>query len=131
MTSITKVLITWNIKENLLEDLKSQFPNVRFDVKLNEQEIDDNVRGNVFKEQELIDALKKRQVAGAGLDVFVTEPLPEDSPFYGLEQVLLSPHISGATPYSASRTVRIFAENLKRFQSQLPLLNLVNKKAGY
>jgi phosphoglycerate dehydrogenase-like enzyme len=88
-------------------------------------------RGNVFKEPELIDALKKRQVAGAGLDVFVTEPLPADSPFYGLEQVLLSPHISGATPHSANRTVGIFAENLKRFLNKSRLLNVVNKKAGY
>jgi phosphoglycerate dehydrogenase-like enzyme len=88
-------------------------------------------RGNVFKEPELIDALKMRQVAGAGLDVFITEPLPSDSPFYGLESVLLSPHISGATPHSASRTMGIFADNLKRFLNRSPLLNVVNKKAGY
>lgn len=88
-------------------------------------------RGDIFVEDDLIDALRNEQFAGAGLDVFCKEPLPDGSPFYALDNVMVTPHLSGATPAAAQRQHAIFAENLRRFLSGEPLMNLVDKRAGY
>jgi D-2-hydroxyacid dehydrogenase (NADP+) len=88
-------------------------------------------RGNVIIEADLIAYLQANKNAGAGLDVFATEPLPSESPFYSMENVILTPHIAGATPAAAVRQITIFTENLERFLSNRPLKNLVDKKTGY
>jgi phosphoglycerate dehydrogenase-like enzyme len=79
----------------------------------------------------LIKALQEGWIAGAGLDVFEEEPLPSDSPLYGLENVILSPHVSGFTLRYDERASDLFAENLRRYLTGEPLLNLVDKARGY
>ena len=88
-------------------------------------------RGKVIDEAILIRALTENWIAGAGLDVFEKEPLPEDSPLWDLKNVIITPHFAGATPYYVDRLVDIFTENLKRYQAGEPLMNVVDKKLGY
>lgn len=88
-------------------------------------------RGSIINESDLVKALKKGWIAGAGLDVFETEPLPADSPLWQLENVIISPHISGFTPHYDERATDLFSENLKRYLSGRPLLNIVNRENQY
>lgn len=88
-------------------------------------------RGEVVDEEALIRALREGNIAGAGLDVFRQEPLPPDSPLYDLPNVILTPHISGATAAYNDRATDLFAENLRRYLAGESLLNLVDKTAGY
>jgi phosphoglycerate dehydrogenase-like enzyme len=88
-------------------------------------------RGRVVDEDALATALRSGRPAGAALDVFGEEPLPESSPLWRMPQVLLTPHLAGATPHYWSRAVGLFRENLRRFLGGEPLLNVVDKHAGY
>lgn len=88
-------------------------------------------RGRLVDEKALVKALKKGWIAGAGLDVFETEPLPESSPLWEMENVILTPHVSGFTPNYDFRATDLFAENLRRYIGGDPLLNLVNRAEGY
>jgi phosphoglycerate dehydrogenase-like enzyme len=88
-------------------------------------------RGPVIVERDLIAALTAKRIRGAALDVFDEEPLPEGHPFYGLENVLLSPHSADHTVGWADLAMHVFIENFERFRSGQPLQNIVDKKAGY
>jgi phosphoglycerate dehydrogenase-like enzyme len=88
-------------------------------------------RGGVVDEVALLAALREGRLAGAALDVFEEEPLPPDSPFWGLENVIVSPHVAGFTPHYHERVMGIFAENLRRFLAGEPLLNRVDRQHGY
>lgn len=88
-------------------------------------------RGGIVKEDELVAALRTGAIAGAGLDVFEEEPLPPDSPLWGMNGVMITSHYSGATPFYTERALGIFLENLARFTSGRELLNVVDKRAGY
>lgn len=88
-------------------------------------------RGAVVDEQVLIRALKEGWIAGAGLDVTEEEPLPADSPLYAMPNVILTPHISGASVYYDQRLAELFAGNLRRYHSGEPLLNLYDAARGY
>jgi len=88
-------------------------------------------RGAVVDEGALIRALEEKWIAGAGLDVFIQEPLPPDSRFYDLPNVIFSPHISGEMPDYESRATEIFCENLKRYVAGEPFLHEVDKAKGY
>lgn len=88
-------------------------------------------RGAIIQEEALIRALREGWIAGAGLDVFEEEPLPEDSPLWDMENVIITPHYAGITPYYADRVVEIFTENLRRYQAGQPLINEVDKRLGY
>lgn len=88
-------------------------------------------RGSVIQEIFLIKALQEKWIAGAGLDVFETEPLPDSSPLWDMKNVIITPHYSGATPYYLDRLLDIFLENLKRYQAGEPMINIVDKKLGY
>src|SRR6185369_12949641 len=74
-------------------------------------------RGAVIDEPALVDALRAGRLAGAGLDVFEEEPLPESSPLWELDNVILTPHVAGVTPLYYERTAALFAENVDRFLS--------------
>ncbi len=88
-------------------------------------------RGAIVDEPALYEALSQKKIAGAGLDVFATEPLPEDSPLFELDNVFLSPHIAGNfrgyTPLAATD----FGVNLQRYLSGNELKNVVDKSLGY
>ncbi len=88
-------------------------------------------RGSVVKEDDLIRALQRGWIAGAGLDVFEVEPLPEDSALWGMDNVIISPHISGFTHAYDDRAVDLFIANLERYLAGEPLLNVVNRDTGY
>jgi phosphoglycerate dehydrogenase-like enzyme len=88
-------------------------------------------RGNILDHQALIRALENGQIAGAALDVFPEEPLPKDSPLWKLPGVILTPHLSGITPFYDRRAVALFVENLNRYLSDLPLYNQVDLQRGY
>jgi phosphoglycerate dehydrogenase-like enzyme len=88
-------------------------------------------RGGVVNHADLIAALKERRLAGAALDVFPEEPLPPDSPLWKMPNVIVTPHISGNTPFYDQRAVELFAANLRRYLSGEPLLNQVNLELGY
>jgi phosphoglycerate dehydrogenase-like enzyme len=88
-------------------------------------------RGSIVDEAALAQALEQGWIGGAGLDVFEQEPLPADSPLWALESLLISPHVAGFTPHYDERATALFAENLDRYLSGEPLLNLVDKARGY
>ncbi|HJS28021.1 MAG TPA: D-2-hydroxyacid dehydrogenase [Anaerolineales bacterium] len=88
-------------------------------------------RGNILDHQALIRALESGQIAGAALDVFPEEPLPKESPLWGLPNVILTPHLSGITPYYDQRGVALFIENLNRYLADQPLLNQIDLQRGY
>ena len=88
-------------------------------------------RGDVVDEEALIRALDERWIAGAGLDVFATEPLPLDSRLWELPNVILSPHIAGGMEDYAARATERFVENLGRYLDGRKLRNVVDKKRGY
>ena len=88
-------------------------------------------RGGVVDEAALASALAGGRLGGAALDVFETEPLPEDSPLWGLDRVILTPHTAGFTPHYADRALALFLDNLSRYQRGEPLDNTVDLGEGY
>ncbi len=88
-------------------------------------------RGPIVQERVLIQALQERWIAGAALDVFEQEPLPAESPLYDLENVIITPHVSGASPHYMDRAVPVFCENLAAYLQGRPLRNMVDKRRGY
>jgi len=88
-------------------------------------------RGGTIQETALIQALKEGWIAGAGLDVFETEPLPQNSPLWELDNLIITPHYAGGTPHYDDRALAIFLDNLQRYQAGKPLRNVVDKKLGY
>jgi phosphoglycerate dehydrogenase-like enzyme len=88
-------------------------------------------RGSVIDEVALVTALRRGAIAGAGLDVFVQEPLPPESPLWSLPNVILTPHAAGVTPRYFERALELFAENLERYRAALPLRNHVDPSLGY
>jgi phosphoglycerate dehydrogenase-like enzyme len=88
-------------------------------------------RGELIDEGALVEALRDDRIRGAALDVFETEPLPTDSPFWTLPNVLVTPHVSGTTDRFWRRQTDLITANLRRYRAGEPLLNLVDKAAGY
>jgi phosphoglycerate dehydrogenase-like enzyme len=88
-------------------------------------------RGSVIDETALIRALQEERIAGAGLDVFEREPLPSDSPLWDMRNVVITPHFAGMTPHYSTRVIEIFCDNLRRYQRNEPLRNVVDKQLAY
>ncbi|EKN66136.1 NAD-binding D-isomer specific 2-hydroxyacid dehydrogenase protein [Neobacillus bataviensis LMG 21833] len=90
-------------------------------------------RGEIVVEKELVEALLEGTIAGAGLDVFEKEPLYTESPFWEMENVIITPHTSGSTEFYNKRVVEnIFIPNLKDYISgKTPSINLVDFSKGY
>jgi len=74
-------------------------------------------RGNVIDELALIDALRERRIAGAGLDVFATEPLPASSPLWTLDNVIVTPHIGGLSDVYAEQVIPVLLDNLRAYRA--------------
>ena len=72
-----------------------------------------------------IEVHARGHLAGAALDVFVTEPLPAEHPLWDLQNVIVTPHIAGATPLADDRAAAIFVDNLGRYLRGEPLRNEV------
>ncbi len=88
-------------------------------------------RGDVLDEDALVEALDAGRIAGAGLDVFKTEPLPADHPFWRMTNVIVSPHMSVDVPETRQWLVDIFLQNVDRFRRGEPLQNVVDKRLGF
>ena len=88
-------------------------------------------RGTLLDEPALISALDRNVIAGAALDVTVKEPLPPESPLWKMNNVVITPHVSGATENTWDREEELMAENLKRWFEGRELLNRVDLTRGY
>ena len=88
-------------------------------------------RGASVDEPALARALRARRIAGAAVDVFAEEPPPAGHPLYSLDNVVVSPHVSGFLPSYDEKCSVLFAENLRRYLAGEPLLNLVDRARGY
>ena len=88
-------------------------------------------RGKIVDQPALIEALRAGKLAGAGLDVTNPEPLPEESPLWEMDNVIITPHHAGQSPKAPRRVFELFCENLKRFVAGEPLINVVDKTRGY
>lgn len=88
-------------------------------------------RGHLVVDEDLIAAVKAKTIAGAILDVFRTEPLPPDHPFWKVEGILVLPHIGGGHPTRDRMVAELFTENAKRFLAGEPLKELVDRARGY
>lgn len=82
-------------------------------------------RGELVDEPALIAALQSGHLAGAALDVFATEPLPNDSPLWDMPNVIITPHSSGASPKAGLRSESLFVNNLQKYLNDQPLVNEV------
>jgi phosphoglycerate dehydrogenase-like enzyme len=87
--------------------------------------------GRAIAESLLVRALKEGWIAGAALDAFARQPLPEDSELWNLPNVIITPRIAGITSQKWTALLPIFSENLRRFITGQPLINLVDKELGY
>ncbi|MEV0378457.1 D-2-hydroxyacid dehydrogenase [Nonomuraea sp. NPDC050643] len=88
-------------------------------------------RGGIADDGALLDALRRGEIAGAGLDAHGVEPLPPDSPFWSLPNVIVTPHNGATTHETARRGLEILLDNVGRFTRGEPLRNVVDKAAGY
>lgn len=88
-------------------------------------------RGKSVITQDLIDALKNNELAGAGLDVVEPEPLPQESELWNMPNVIITPHISGRSDLVRNRHKALIMENLRRYVNGERMLNVVDIKKGY
>jgi phosphoglycerate dehydrogenase-like enzyme len=88
-------------------------------------------RGASVDEAALVQALRERRIAGAAIDVFAQEPPPAGHPLYALDNIIVSPHVSGFLPSYDDKCTDLFAENLRRYLAGAPLLNVVDRARGY
>ncbi|HIK05421.1 MAG TPA: D-2-hydroxyacid dehydrogenase [Trichormus sp. M33_DOE_039] len=88
-------------------------------------------RGAVVDEPALMKALSESWIAGAALDTVINEPLPSDSPLWSVPNLFITPHCSGHSPKVKQRSIELFLDNLRRYQTGQPLRNVVDKHAGY
>ncbi len=88
-------------------------------------------RGGIADDEALLEALRTGQIAGAGLDAHGVEPLPPESPFWSLPNVVVTPHNGATSDGTVRRHQEIVADNIRRFVGGVPLRNVVDKAAGY
>ena len=82
-------------------------------------------RGSVVNESDLIEFLQNGHLAGAGLDVFATEPLPRENPLWNLENVIITPHVAGFAARYEERLCDLVVSNLLNIRDGKPLINVV------
>ena len=88
-------------------------------------------RGSLVNERHLIEALKNNTISGAALDVFVNEPLPRESDFWNLDNIILFPHSASTTFDENKRITELFCHNLELFLNKEPLVNQFNLRNAY
>lgn len=88
-------------------------------------------RGNIVVESEMVQALQQGVIAGAVLDVFEVEPLPDASPLWDMPNVIVTPHVAGYPSDYTGRVASIFTRNVERFLAGQPLENVVDPQRGY
>ena len=88
-------------------------------------------RGRVVEQEALVAALQEGRIAGAAMDVVDPEPLPPDSPLWDMPNVILTAHSATTSQHFWPRMQELFRENLRRYVAGEPLLNVVDKEAGF
>jgi phosphoglycerate dehydrogenase-like enzyme len=88
-------------------------------------------RGTVYSMEGLVQALSNRHLAGAGIDVADPEPLPRNHPIWKFKNVVITPHVAGASDRSLVRVMELLRENIRRFAAGETLMNIVDKRLGY
>jgi len=88
-------------------------------------------RGTVVVEEDLIRVLEEGHLRGAALDVFRTEPLPQDNPLWDMDNVLVSPHSASCAEFEDQLMTDLFIENLRRYLDGLPLKNVIDPELQY
>ena len=88
-------------------------------------------RGKIVDEEVLVRALEEKWISGAGLDVFVEEPLPLKSKLWQMDNVVITPHVAGITKHFAEDVTDVFCENLRRYLNNERLNFVVDKRKGY
>ncbi len=88
-------------------------------------------RGGIVEENALLETLQSGQIAGAGIDVCETEPLPAESPLWEAPNLIITPHFAGFSGQRLRRLTKLFRENLQRYQSGERLVNEVDQERGY
>jgi len=88
-------------------------------------------RGAIVQLDALVLALERGQLAGAGLDVFETEPLPPENSLWQMPNVLITPHVAACSPHIATRHLETLCHNVRQFSEGLPLINVANKEKWY
>lgn len=88
-------------------------------------------RGGIVDEDAVAARLRAGTLAGAGLDVFATEPIPPESMLWDTPRLIITPHCSGGSNQTRNRVMAITAENIRRFVNHEPLLNICDKRAGF
>ena len=85
----------------------------------------------VVVESDLVEALTSKKLQAAGVDVTEVEPLPTESPLWEMDNVIITPHVGAQSADRVDVTVDFFCENLRRYESEEPLYNLVDKRLGF
>jgi phosphoglycerate dehydrogenase-like enzyme len=88
-------------------------------------------RGSLVVDEDLIEAVRSKTIAGAVLDVFRKEPLPSDHPFWTTEGIVVLPHIGGLHPQRDEAVAEVFLVHARRFVAGEPLEGVVDRKLGY
>jgi phosphoglycerate dehydrogenase-like enzyme len=117
----------------LTPDTRGMFGKKEFEVMKDTAFLINIGRGETVKEQELIEALNSKAIAGAGLDVFENEPLEKNNPLWEMDNVIVTPHTAGSTEFYNKRVIEdIFIPNLKEYiAGNPPSVNLVDYRKGY
>ncbi|MGY8750053.1 MAG: D-2-hydroxyacid dehydrogenase [Pirellulales bacterium] len=88
-------------------------------------------RGSVIETKSMVDSLSSGRLGGVGIDVVEPEPLPESSPLWGMDNVIISPHVGAQSPLRIPVTIDLFCKNISRFLEGKTLLNQVDKTLGF
>lgn len=110
----------------LTPDTKNIFHQGRFNTMKQGARFINVGRGELVDEDALVHSLQSGHLAGAALDVFATEPLPEDSPLWDMSNVIITPHSSGASTSAGLRSEKLFVTNFERYLTGTPLINHVS-----
>ncbi len=115
----------------LLNETKNLFTINEFSVMKPSAYFINIARGGIIKQDDLITALEQGLIKGACLDVFDEEPLSDSSPLWDMQNVIITPHVAALSPSYLDRAVKLFADNLSRFQQNKEMLNMIDKIKGY
>ena len=115
----------------LTEDTKGMISQEAFSKMKNSAYIINTGRGALINEDDLFDALKSKAIAGAALDVLTVEPIPPDNPLLDLDNIILTPHLAGASNEVKKETSRMMAESLKGYLDHRIPDNVVNPEVFY
>lgn len=113
------------------DETRGLFNKSKFDL-MDEDAIFINVgRGDLIVEEDFIEALESKAIGGAYLDVYPTEPVPEKSKLWDLENLLMTPHNAGPTPLYFDRAIKIFEKNYKLYKNGEDMINVIDYDLKY